>query len=221
MGNAMPDQLDDTDDDACEIVSSIVHTVHREPVEGPRHVRITEKRGIRTSNWTLDPLQLDAEVKTASADIHTLLFAAANRHLRAVGEMDFADVIETAETFASSSYYPPPEKISQHFAMWANGVKNRKGSLSIDAIAARFIQAHNRLFMLLDEDLELHMAAFAYADAWHWLHMELFGEHELAANAELAEQAADAAQQLAAKTIAVVSRVPKPKEDMPPCAMRS
>ena len=182
----MPDQPDETEDDAREIVSSLAHRLRKEPAEGQRFYRVTEKRGIRTSSWTSDPLLVDAEVETAPADTHALLFTAANRHLLAVGEMDFADVVETAEKCVPSGEYPTPEKISQHFAMWANSLKNRKGSLSIDAIAARFIEAHNRLFMLLNENLETHMAAFAYADAWHWLHMELFGEHELAANTEVA-----------------------------------
>jgi hypothetical protein len=163
-------------------------------------------------------LLVDAEVETAPADTHALLFMAANRHLLAVGEMDFAAVVETAEICVPSGY-PTPEKISQHFAMWANSLKNRKGSLSIDAIAARFIEAHNRLFMLLNENLETHMAAFAYADAWHWLHMELFGEHELAANAEVAERAADAAQQLAAKAIA--GRIEGPQAKKRYAALRS
>ncbi len=198
----MPDQPDETEDDASEIASSLVHTLRKEPAEGPRLYRVTEQRGIRAASWIFDPLLVDPEVETASADTHALLFMAANRHLCAVGQMDFSAVVETAEICVPSGEYPTPEKISQHFAMWANGLKNQKGSLSIDAIAARFIQAHNRLFMLLNENLETHMAAFAYADAWHWLHMELFGEHELAASAEVAEQAADAAQQLAAKAIA-------------------
>jgi hypothetical protein len=206
----MLDQPDETDDDASEIVSSLVHELREEPGEGPIVRTVTEKRGIREARWVHfdDPTVQDPAIEMAPADTHALLFMAANRHLRAVGEMDFFAVVDTAERISPPGEYPTPEKITQHFEMWADGLKNKNGLLSVDAMAARFIQTQDRLMMLLNDNLEMQAAAFAYADAWHWLHMELFGEHELAATAEVAGREADAAQRLAAKTTAGLSKGP-------------
>jgi hypothetical protein len=197
----MPNQPDEPNDDASEIVSALVHEIHEEQGEHPMVRTVTEKRGIREAHWVHfgDPLLHDRELEEAPANTHTLLLAAANRHLRAAGEMDYFAVMETAERIAPHGEYPSPETFSRHLAMWADRLKSQKGLLSIDAIAARFVQAQDRLFLQLNGIPELQAAALAYADAWHWLHMELFGEHELAAKAEAAERAADAAQQMAAK----------------------
>jgi hypothetical protein len=186
----MPDQPDEPDDDASEIVSSLVHELREEPGEGPIVRTVTEKRGIRESEWVHfdNPMVQDPAVEEAPADTHALLFMAANRHLRAAGQMDFFAVADTAERIAPAGEYPSPARISQLFAIWADGLKNEKGLLSIDAIAARFIQAQDRLMVLLNGDPEMQAAAFAYADAWHWLHLELFGEHELAAKGASAER---------------------------------
>jgi hypothetical protein len=211
----MPDQPDEPDDDASEIVSQLVHEITEEPGDGPVARIVIEKRGIREAEWVHfdDPAVQDPVVEGAPADTQALLFMAANRHLRAVDQMDFFAVVDTAERMAPIGEYPTPDKISQHFAMWADGLKNEKGLLSIDAIAARFIQAQDRLMILLNGNPEMQAAAFAYADAWHWLHLELFGEHELAASADSAGRAAEAAQQLAAKTIAGRSKGPQAQKE--------
>jgi hypothetical protein len=190
----MPDQPDEPDDDASEIVSPLVHELTEEPGDGPVARIVVEKRGIREAEWVHfdNPMVQDPAVEDAPADTHALLFMAANRHLRAVGQMDFFAVADTAERIAPAGEYPSPARISQHFAMWADGLKNEKGVLSIDAIAARFIQAQDRLMMLLNGDPEMQAAAFAYADAWHWLHLELFGEHELAAKGVAARRGLNA-----------------------------
>ena len=95
-------------------------------------------------------------------------------------------------------------------------VVTKYGYLSIETACARFIEAQDHLYTLYNQTAEMQAAVFDYADAWHWLHMELFGEHELAANAEAAEEAADAAgktadaaQRLATKTIAGRSEGPR------------
>jgi hypothetical protein len=112
---------------------------------------------------------------------------AANRHLRAVGEMDAFAVMETAEKLFPE--YPTKEKISEHMRLWAENLKTQKGVLSIDATAAKFLQAADHLLQILDQTPEVQVAAFAFADAWHWWHLELYGEHALAANAHTAERA--------------------------------
>jgi len=103
--------------------------------------------------------------------------------------MDYFAVLDTCEKLSKEDY-PSSEQLSAHLQMWVAGLQARKGSLSVDTIAARFLQSQDRLFALLNESKEMQESATAYADAWHWLHMELYGEHELAANAEAAERSA-------------------------------
>jgi hypothetical protein len=187
----MPNQSHVPDDR--EIASALKHEISDTPGEGPIVRRSTEKRDIREAEWIQfqDMLHQDPLAATPE-DTHSLLFTSANRHLRAVGDMDFFSVMDTAERLSPEGY-PSAEKISQHFELWAGGMKIRKGLLSVDTIAARFIQAQDRLFTILYKNPAMQEAAFAYADAWHWLHQELFGEHELAASAQVAEQAAEKA----------------------------
>ena len=206
----MPDQsVEPDDDDAAEIQTSLTHEFKRDPGNGPIVATITEARGLRHTQWVqFDDPNIEDPIAYDLADTHSLLFMAANRHLRAVGEMDYFAVLDTCEKLSKTDY-PSPEQISTHLQMWVAGLKARKGSLSIDTIAARFLQTQDRLFLLLSENKEMQEAAMAYADAWHWLHMELYGEHELAANAEAAERTADAAQRLAAKASAGRTEGPK------------
>lgn len=184
----MPDQTHEPDDRI--IASALKHEISDAPGEGSIVRTVTEKRGVREAEWIQfeDILHQDPEAATPE-DTHSLMFTSANRHLRAVGEMDFFAVMDMAERLSPDGY-PSVEKISRHFALCAEAVKIRNGMLSIDAIAARFIQAQDRLFTIQNKNPEMREAAFAFADAWHWLHLELFGEHELAASARAAEQAA-------------------------------
>src|ERR1700737_4603499 len=103
----MPDQPDEPDD-ASEIFSSFVHEMHKEPGEVPDALMVTEKRGIREASWVQfnAPLFQDLKVKTAPADTDALLFIAANRHLRAVGEWDFFAVVASAEMMARGNIRP-------------------------------------------------------------------------------------------------------------------
>ena len=206
----MPNRSEEPDDDdSAEIQSSLTHEFKREPGKGSVVATITESRGLRHTQWSqFDCPDIDDPAEFDPAHTHALLFMAANRHLRAVGEMDYFAVLDTSEELTKAEY-PSPEQISRHLRMWIASLKTRKGSLSVDTIAARFLQSQDRLLQLLSESKEMQEAAMAYADAWHWLHMELYGEHELAANAEAAERTADAAQQYAAKASAGRAEGPK------------
>lgn len=187
----MPDQPEERDDeDSAEIRSSLIHEIEREPRGGSLLATITERRGLRRIRWIqFDEANVEDPIAFDPAGTHAVLFTAANGHLRAVGEMDYFAVLDTCERLSKADY-PSPEQMSTHLKMWVSGLMARKGTLAIDTVAARFLQSQDRLFLLLNENKEMQEAAMAYADAWHWLHMELYGEHELAANAEAAERSA-------------------------------
>jgi hypothetical protein len=169
-----------------KVTSALKHKITRQA--GPDGSKVVkEKRGIRRATWSVPTPGARPKVDTESARLFDLMTMAANRHLRAVGEMDSIAVMETAERL--SSEYPSKKKISQHMRLWAENIKIQKGALSIDATAARFLQAADHLLQILDQTPAVQSAAFGFADAWHWWHAELYGEHALAAKADVAERA--------------------------------
>jgi hypothetical protein len=192
----LADQTDKPDEeDVSEIISSLKHSI--EELQGPNGGNliktIVEKRGLLSSTREVfsnppETFEEDAVLPWTPADTHALLFMAANRHLRAKGEMDFFAVVETAENIAHAEGKDPSETISHHFGLWLEELTARTGSLSIETAAARFLNASDRVFTLLNETFEKQEAAYNYADAWHRLHMELTGEHELAAKGADAER---------------------------------
>jgi hypothetical protein len=181
----MADPFDNTADESCEVTSSLPHKITRRA--GPDGSKVVkEQRGLRRATWTVPAPGARPKVDTESGRLFGLMTMAANRHLRAVGEMDSIAVMETAERL--SSEYPGAKKISQHMRLWAENIKAQQGALSIDATAARFLQAADHLLQILDQTPAMQSAAFAFADAWHWWHLELYGEHALAAKAKIAER---------------------------------
>jgi hypothetical protein len=178
----MAEPFDEADDGSREVTSALRHEITKQP--GPDGSKtVNETRGIRRASWQSPAAGPAPEAERTFG----LMTMAANRHLRAVGEMDAHAVMETAETL--SSEYPTKEKFSEHMHLWAENLKIQKGALSIDATAAQFLQTADHLLQILNKTPEMQAAAFAFADAWHWWHLELYGEHELAAKADTAERA--------------------------------
>jgi hypothetical protein len=149
------------EEDVSEIISSLSHEI--EELHGPDGGNliktIVEKRGLFSSTREVfaDPPETfedDVVLPGTPADTHALLFMAANRHLRAKGEWDFFAVVETAEVIAHAEGKDPAETISRHFGLWLEGLTARTGSLSIEAVAARFLTASDRVFTLLDQTPE-------------------------------------------------------------------
>ncbi|WP_128925779.1 hypothetical protein [Bradyrhizobium guangxiense] len=187
----------DVTDDATEIFSTLTHKIEEQPgVPGtPLAKTVVESRGIRRSRrrvWSSPPEKTleDLYAEWGPDDTAATLFMAANRHLRAKGEWDFFKIIGEADNRANRQGrdVAEPEEATTYFEAVADDVEARTGSLSIETAATRFIQARDRLFMLLSETPEMQAAANAYADAWHWLHLEWSGEHESAAAGLSAEK---------------------------------
>jgi hypothetical protein len=181
----MAKPFDEAGNGSRKVTSALRHKITRQAAPDGSKV-VEEKRGIRRVTWSSPAPGARPKVDTESARVFGLMTMAANRHLRAVGEMDAIAVMETAERL--SSEYPSKKKISQHMRLWAENVKTQKGALSVDATAARFLQAADHLLQILDQTPAMQSAAIAFADAWHWWHLELYGEHALAAKAKIAER---------------------------------
>lgn len=187
---------DEAQTDANEIIaSSLKHDIAEEPGPvGSNLIKtVAEVRGIRTSveRKYRDPFENAVQKHIFAwtpADTDNLLFLAANRHLRAKGLMDFFAVLETADDIAEAEGKDPSETATQHFQLWRDKTRADTGSLSIETAAANFVQSSDRLFTLINGNAEIQAAAQNYADAWHWLHLELMGEHELAAKGADAER---------------------------------
>lgn len=189
-------ELDEAQTDANEIIaSSLKHDIAEEPGPAGSNLikTVAEVRGIRTSveRKYRDPFENAVQKHIFAwtpADTDNLLFLAANRHLRAKGLMDFFAVLETADDIAEAEGKDPSETATQHFQLWRDKTRADTGSLSIETAAANFVQSSDRLFTLINGNAEIQAAAQNYADAWHWLHLELMGEHELAAKGADAER---------------------------------
>ncbi|MGY4461546.1 hypothetical protein [Bradyrhizobium sp. LB13.1] len=179
----MADPTDETGEEQREVTSDLRHDIGERPADDKPGSVVDERRGIRRATWD----KASATGQPDAEGTFGVMTIAANRHLRAVGEMDLTAVMETAENL--SAQYPSPEKISEHLRLWVQKLKTQKGELSIDTTAARFLQAADRLLQILDQSPEMQSAAFDFADAWHWWHLELYGEHALAAKADTAERA--------------------------------
>ena len=189
------DEPEVPDKGAGEISSSLKHEIAEElgPDGGNLIKTVAEVRGIRKSieRKYRDPLEKAGKKDVAGwtpADNHDLLFMAANRHLKAKGRMNFTDVVEIAEAIAEAGGKSASETITRHLRLWLDQTRAETGSLSIETAAASFIQSWDRLFTLLNGNPEMLAAAQNYADAWHWFHMELMSEHELAAKGAAAER---------------------------------
>jgi hypothetical protein len=170
-----------TEDESREVTSSLLHKITRQPAPDGSEI-ISETRGIRRATWrtSVKPSRQAADARAENT--FRIMSLAANRHLRATGEMDLPSVMDAAER--SSASYPSEAKISQRLRQWVDNIKIQKGALSIDASAAKFLQSADHLLQILNKAPKMQRAAFEFAQAWHAWHLELFGEHELAAIAE-------------------------------------
>ncbi|WP_024918881.1 MULTISPECIES: hypothetical protein [unclassified Afipia] len=145
-----------------------------------------EKRGARwhTSEVFHNPeLTLAAaQMKADANDKYAMFFKAANVWLGEVQEADFFKVASLAQSASADS---PPEQRdaieSFAFLTWAGQVAGRHGALSPAAVAASFLALSDHLHRMVNGNRELLNAIYAFADAYHWMHFEGTGEHELAA----------------------------------------
>jgi hypothetical protein len=186
-------------DPAKKIRSSLKHFKQEvpEPRGGKLIKTVFESRGIRRSRRRVynDPVEKfgQALFSWTPTDTFETLYKRANRHLRACKYQDILEVIGLADAMAQNEGLEAasPEGVSRHLDLWVTQIEEQTGSLSIETAAAKFLRAHDRMSLHLSEqsDGRMTMAAIqAYADAWHWFHLEYAGEHDLAYRGEQADR---------------------------------
>jgi hypothetical protein len=160
-------------------------------------VAYDETRGIRNINVGLDAASVRAEANKddVSAKAKLLLYAA-GRLLQKAGEKSLNDVIQEAKSSTENEFTPA---LNNALTRWIVELRIRYGLLSPVSLAASLL-AHSaslsaRLIDLavpkegledvaadkaVEEQATLMKQIYNLADAWHWFHMEVFGEHQLA-----------------------------------------
>lgn len=207
----------------------------RRPIESNRimsslkgRLSYEERRGLRRVE-----IDLEGKGPESAKELAKKLNYAANRLLQKAGEKSLGAVMEEAK---ASTANDPKAAIDQALAAWVGGLTLKYGFFSPATLAARLLghsaSLTSKLINALVPEDGLEDAAaeaaiieqeaimaqiYELADAWHWFHMELFGEHELAyakrqhttgtakGSAATAEKAAKRARIIAAAVEAVRS----------------
>jgi hypothetical protein len=148
-----------------------------------------ERRGLREFR---SPLSKPARSKLPPAvqKIAQRLNIAASEILKIAGEKALSEVLESVKRAK-----PKDEEAAIKAAVvtWGSDITRRRGILSLVTLAVDFLAglyliplsfasrpADKQSDQAL-EDLTRHIRqVYAFCDAWHWLHMEVYGEHRLA-----------------------------------------
>src|SRR5262249_36191219 len=149
--------------------------------KGDPEVILRERRGIRDCVLRFggkEPRQASATAKQLAAVAHVLL--------RKAGERSLDEVIGNAD---ATKAHDPDEAIRTSLLSWYGDVAARRGVLSPITLAVKFLGLQFLAIKLIasgiDEnssDAEVEMERrinqiISLCDAWHWFHMEAFGEH--------------------------------------------
>jgi hypothetical protein len=148
-----------------------------------------ETRGARDSSVTFlfseleTTLSLGNHAGHVEADTYESFFEAANYWLKEVGEKDFLGVAGDAEAAKEPVRTRKQKNRIDRltFQRWWFEIGMKRGFLSPAAIAANFLTASDLVHRLTKGNQQLQRAIYQFADAWHWMHFEGKGEHELAA----------------------------------------
>jgi hypothetical protein len=115
---------------------------------------------------------------TQTAKIYRRLVEAARTELTAADERTDLEIIETATE---------PADMIVAILDWSDDVAIRRGHLSRQYMATRFLATRTLLELhvtVAPDRVEIVRAAMGggccFADAWHFWHMEVFGEHNIA-----------------------------------------
>jgi hypothetical protein len=123
-------------------------------------------------------------------DTYEMFLKAADYWLTEAGESKFTEVAKMAEDAKADATDNAEKSLIDDltFQHWSAQVRQRHGYLSPISIAAQFLQASDYLHRRLNGNADLQVAVYAFAEAWHWFHFEVKGEHELAARGMQGEQ---------------------------------
>lgn len=107
------------------------------------------------------------------------LFDQANEVLRTAKERPLGEALEVLQDEELTEDQRSTAKLIA-LGLWKGGIVERHGQLSVEAIAAEYLIAANRIYTLLSRDRETLDAVCSLCEAWHWHHLEAAGEHALA-----------------------------------------
>jgi hypothetical protein len=113
-------------------------------------------------------------------DFYAILFHFAERILHEASEVRFSEIA------AKMTGKDETECVALR-RDWVADIGERRGYLSREYYAARFLAASDELHILLNGNEALQAAAYAFGDAWHLLAFEAGHEHALAATGAKAE----------------------------------
>jgi hypothetical protein len=147
-----------------------------------------ETRGVRDSSTTFlfsdfdETFSLGNHTGHVDADTFASLFKAANSWLGDAKEKDFFKTSDDAVAAKQSVRTKRQRKrVDRYtFQRWWFEIGMKHGFLSPAAIAANFLTASEFVHRLVSGNQQLERAIYQFADAWHWMHFEEKGEHELA-----------------------------------------
>jgi hypothetical protein len=153
------------------------------PKDDPE-VILRERRGIRDF-----VLRFGSKEPRQPSDTARQLAAVARALLRKAGERSLDEVIENANATKAND---PDEAMRTSLLSWYGDVAARRGVLSPITLAVKFLGIQYLVIRLTassideqssDADVEMERRInqiLGLCDAWHWFHMEAFGEHDRA-----------------------------------------
>jgi hypothetical protein len=156
---------------------------------------IVEQRGIRTcpipvfgGSLSLQTLQAAAALDGGANSVLEILLREANSVLRDANEQSFSSAKAEADRTRAKLQKSKAPSAAEKQALdivtlrstWVAGIAARKGLLSPEAIAAKFLSIYEIMNRSLPNDPILKSVILEFADCWHWLHFEVFNKHQLA-----------------------------------------
>jgi hypothetical protein len=159
--------------------------------DGWRTEKVTvETRGIResvsvqyfdkTGKLDLHRTAAHARLNSDHIDRYGLLFRRANEFLKARGEKDYLEALRDFSPEFEDGEPPPIEPGSFGLLLWVSGIGERRGVVSAEAMAARFLMLADAICMRAGGDEKQLQEVFAFARAWHEWQSEVDGEHSRA-----------------------------------------
>lgn len=165
---------------------AIYHERNDEKHVDSESITFSEKRGIRRENNVFLFSDVDETLALYSgsmeADTHASLFEIANSWLLEANEKDFFEIAQEADaaTKVARTNKAKGNIDRVTFQRWWFEIGMKHGFLSPAAIASNFLTASDLVHRLTKGNKQLEIAIYQFADAWHWLHFEVTGEHKLA-----------------------------------------
>jgi hypothetical protein len=178
-----------------------------------------ERRGLREFK-TPASKQTRSKLLPRVQEEAQLLSIAASKILKKVGEKSLSDVLESVKQVKPKD---EDTAIKAAIVVWDTDITKRYGILSPVTLAADFLgemylitrlfaarPAGKRAYNTLPDITRHLLQVFAFADTWHWLHVEVYGAHRLALDgarsAENLRAASPARAEKKKKRMAIVRR---------------